>query len=46
MNRLSEEVAERFTETPISEEDWVYCNLVDTGGGGNFTVQLELTPLS
>jgi len=38
----SEESAEDFTPSTIEEGSWVYCNLVDSGGGYNFTVQLEL----
>jgi len=38
----SEEVAEDFNDTVIDEGSWVYCNLVDSGGGRDFTVQLEL----
>lgn len=41
----SEELAENFHSNPIDEGSWVYCNLVKGGGGKNFTVQLELTPL-
>lgn len=42
----SEEMAEDFTDAVIEEGSWVYCNLVDSGGGKNFTVQLELSPVS
>ena len=42
----SEELAERFTETPIEKGTWLYCNMVDAGGGKNFTVQLELRQVS
>jgi len=42
----SDEVAENFNDTPIEEGSWVYCNLVDAGGGSNFTVQLELRQVS
>ena len=42
----SEEVAENFTDTPIAKDSWIYCNLVNAGSGRNFTVQLELRPLS
>jgi len=38
----SEEAAEDFTSSMVDEGSWVYCNLVDSGGGKNFTVQLEL----
>ena len=33
------------TEMVIEEGSWVYCNLVDSGGGRNFMVQLELERL-
>ena len=42
----SEEIAENFTTDLIKEGSWVYCNLVDSGGGYNFTVQLELSQMS
>jgi len=42
----SEDVAEDFNDTLIAKESWVYCNLVDAGGGKNFTVQLELHQVS
>lgn len=42
----SEEFAEDFKDTPIAQGSWVYCNLVDAGGGKNFTVQLELKEIS
>ena len=42
----SEEFAEDFTGTPIERDSWVYCNMVDAGGGSGFTVQLELRPMS
>lgn len=38
----AEEAAESFNDDILAEGSWVYCNLVDTGGGSNFTVQLEL----
>lgn len=44
--QTSDEVAEDFNETLIEEGSWVYCNLVDAGGGRNFTVQLELHQVS
>ncbi len=42
----SEDMAEDFTADLIEEGSWVYCNLVDSGDGYNFTVQLELSPVS
>jgi len=42
----SEEMAEDFNDNIIEEGSWVYCSLVNTGGGRNFTVQLELHPTS
>ena len=42
----SEEIAEDFNDNTIEKGSWVYCNLVDAGGGGNFTVQLELHQVS
>jgi len=33
------------TDITIKEGSWVYCNLVDSGGGKNFMVQLELERL-
>lgn len=42
----AEEIAEDFNDTPIEEGSWVYCNMVDAGGGRNFTVQLELHQVS
>lgn len=45
-NQSCEEMAEVFTGDTISEDSWIYCNLVDAGGGENFTVQLELSPLT
>ena len=41
----SEEYAEDFDDETmdiIEQGSWVYCNLVDTGNGNNFTVHLEL----
>ena len=37
-----EEAAETFTDAIIRKGSLVYCNLVDSGGGRDFTVQLEL----
>ena len=37
-----EESAEDFSTSLIEEGSLVHCNLVDAGGGRNFTVQLEL----
>ncbi len=45
-NQNSEEIAEDFNEDVIGEGSWVWCNLVDDGGGKNFTVQLELHQVS
>ena len=45
-NQNSEEMAEDFNDALIEEGSWVYCNLVDAGGGRNFTVQLELHQVS
>lgn len=42
----SDEAAEDFNTTPIERGSWVYCNLVNAGGGKNFTVQLELRQVS
>lgn len=42
----SDELAENFTKTLIAKDSWVYCNLIDAGGGKNFTVQLELRQTS
>lgn len=42
----SEENAEDFNSSYIDRGSWVYCNLEDTGGGRNFTVQLELEQVS
>ena len=42
----SDEMADDFNNITIEEGSFVYCNLIDTGGGKNFTVQLELSPLS
>lgn len=42
----ADEWAEDFNDNPIKEGSWVYCNLVDSGGGKNFTVHLELEDLS
>ena len=41
-----EENAEDFTDTPIEVGSCIYCNLVDAGGGKDFTVQLELHQVS
>ena len=38
----SEDVAEDFGTTQIDKGSWVHCMLRDSGGGNNFTVQLEL----
>ena len=42
----SEEIAEDFNDSVIAEGSWVWCDLVDAGGGNNFTVQLELHQVS
>lgn len=42
----SEEYAEDFNDTLIEEGSWVYCTLADSGGGENFSVQLELRQVS
>ncbi len=42
----SEELAGDFNASTIEKGSWVSCNLVDAGGGSNFTVQLELQHLS
>jgi hypothetical protein len=42
----SEVDAEDFNDTPIEKGSWIHCNLVDAGGGKNFTVQLELRQVS
>lgn len=41
-----EPYAEDFAIDEIAKGSWIYCNLVDTGGGENFTVQFELNQLS
>ena len=41
-----EEIAENFNDNTIEKGSLVYCNLVDAGGGRNFTVQLELRQVS
>ena len=38
----TEESAEDFSASLIEVGSWVYCNILDSGGGKNFTVQLEL----
>ncbi len=38
----SEEDAEEFGSSIIDEGSWVHCNVIEDGGGENFTVQLEL----
>ncbi len=38
----SEEDAEEFGSSLIEEGSWVYCNIIESGNGKNFTVQLEL----
>jgi len=42
----SEVHAEDFNDTVIDKGSWVHCNLVNGGGGKNFTVLLELENLS
>lgn len=42
----TEEYAEDFALDMLERGLWVHCNLEDTGGGGNFTVQLELIQVS
>ena len=42
----SEVDAEDFNNTILEEGSWVYCHIVDGGGGKNFTVQLELHQVS
>lgn len=42
----SEELAENFNGDSIDQGSWVSCNLVTGGGGKNFTVQLDLLPVS
>ena len=39
-----EDKEDDFTEGDIAEGSWVHCELVDTGGGDNFTVQFEISP--
>ena len=41
----SSDIAGNLLESTIEEGSWVHCNLVDTGDGKNFTVQLELRRL-
>lgn len=38
----SEDSEGDFIDGNIEEGTWLHCNLVETGGGRNFTVQLEL----
>lgn len=45
-NTNSDEMAEDFNDNTIEVGSWVYCNLIDSGGGKNFTVIFELRPLS
>ena len=42
----SEELAEDFTNSVIEKGSWLHCNLVDAGGGKDFTVQVELHQVS
>jgi len=42
----SDEIAEDFNDNPIKEGSWVYCEVVDSGGGKNFTVHLEMEDLT
>ena len=42
----ADEIADDFSTKSIEEGSWVYCNLVDAGGGKDFTVQLELHQVS
>jgi len=42
---LAELTGNLKTDVAIDEGSVVYCNLVDAGGGKNFTVQLELERL-
>lgn len=45
-NTNSEEIADDFNKDEIADGKWVYCNILDAGGGSNFTVQVELAQLS
>lgn len=40
-----EELAGDFATDLIEEGSWVHCNIVDSGGGKNFSVHLELQSL-
>ncbi len=40
------EIAEDFNNTPLAEGSWLTCNVVTTGEGQDFTIQLELNRLT
>lgn len=42
----SEELLMDFRVDTIEEGSWVWAKIVDAGGGKNFSVQLELKPMS
>ena len=41
----SVEFSGNLEEDTIEEGSWVHCNLVDSGGGRNFTIHLEVKTL-
>ena len=45
-NTNGEELADDFNSNTLGDGVWVYCNILDAGGGSNFTVELELDQLS
>jgi len=42
----SDDIAENFNTDGIEQGSWLTCELVNSGGGKNFTVQLELEEVS
>ena len=42
----SDDASEDFNDNVIENGSWVYCDMVNNGGGRNFTVQLELRQVS
>lgn len=44
-NNTTEEMAEDFTDDTLSEGEWITCYCKDAGGGKDFTIQLELSPV-
>jgi len=45
-NTNGEELADDFNSETLGDGAWVYCNMLDAGGGSNFAVELELEQLS